>query len=123
MRRQLAGLTVLATLTIATPALAAHTPSSSEQQQIKSTVRAFLVKSGSPAAKKAVINGIKVSDKNSSWAIADISAPMADDAVVALRKTGGHWKALNLGTSHVQCGIGMPKSVMQELFHSTNCSG
>ena len=122
MKRISGVLAALALLGAASPALAARAPSGAEKQAITSSLRASLVKSGSPAAKSVVVSGIKVSTRNAHWAVADIHAPEADDAVVALRKVGRTWKVKNLGTSQVQCGIGMPKAVQQELFRSTNCA-
>jgi hypothetical protein len=121
MKRISGALAIVAVLAAASPALASRAPSGAEKRAITSAVRANLIKSGSPAAKTAVINGIKISTKNGSWAVADVSAPEADDAVVALRRVGRTWKVKNLGTAQVQCGIGMPKAVQQELFRSTNC--
>jgi len=118
MKRISGVLATLALLGAATPALAARAPSGAEKKAITSAIRTSLVKSGSPAAKSAVIDGIKVSTKSAGWAVADVSAPEADDAVVALRKVGRAWKVENLGTAMVQCGIGMPKAVQKELFGS-----
>jgi hypothetical protein len=122
MKRISCALALLAVLAAAGPALASRAPSAAEQKAITKAVRANLIKSGSPAAKSAVINGIRVSTKDAHWAMADVSAPEADDAVVALQRKGGRWTVRSLGTAQVQCGIGMPKSVMKELFRSTNCA-
>lgn len=126
MRRRIAGLALLTTLVAAAPAVASRAPTAKEQRAITAAVRAKLTQDGSPAAKNAVIDGIRISSRNAHWATADLSAPEADDAVVALQKRNGRWRVRALGTAEVQCGIGMPTAVMRELFKDTggaNCPG
>ncbi len=122
MRRLCGVLALLTVLAIAAPALASRAPSASEKLAITEAITNSLKDSGSPAAKTAKVSGIRISTKNGSWAIAKVSAKNADDAFGALKKTGGKWSLKNLGTAQVQCGIGMPKSIMRELFGGTNCA-
>jgi hypothetical protein len=69
------------------------------------------------------VSGVRISTQDCAWAIASVHAKNADDASVALQRRHGAWKVRNVGTAQVQCAIGMPKAVQQELFGSTNCSG
>jgi hypothetical protein len=124
MRRLLGALALAAVLGLAGPALAARAPGGAERQAITTAIKDALKDSGSPAAARARVHGIRVSTKDGRWAFALVSAPNTDEAYVALQRRGGAWRMRNLGTAMVQCGIGMPKAVMNELFAAyggTNC--
>src|SRR3954452_8398398 len=126
MKRISGVLAALALLAVAWPALASRAPSAGEKKAITTAIETGLGQENSPAAKTAHVFGIRISTKNGSWALAQVRAKNADDAYVALKKTGGKWSVKNLGTAQVQCGIGMPKSVMKELFADfggANCQG
>ena len=116
MRRLSGVLVLLAVLAAATPALASRAPSAGEKQAITQAIKNSLKDSGSPAAGKAHVHGIRVSTKDARWGFALVSAPNTDQAYVALRKRGSTWRVRGLGTAMVQCGIGMPRAVMNELF-------
>lgn len=123
MKRFSGVLAVLALLGAATPALASRTASPAEKQAISKAIKRSLKQQGSPAAATVKVSSVKISTKNGAWAMASVHAKNVDDAVVALHEKRGAWKVRNLGTAQVQCGIGMPKPVMRELFGSTNCAG
>jgi hypothetical protein len=123
MKRLSGVLAVVAVLGAAAPALAARPASSAEKQAITQAIKTSLEQQGSPAAATVKVTGVRISTKSAGWATARVHAKNADDASVALQKRRGAWQVRNLGTAQVQCGIGMPKAVMRELFGSTNCRG
>jgi hypothetical protein len=123
MRRLSGVLVALALLSVATPALAERPASSTEKQAITKAIKRSLKQQGSPAASTVRVSGVRISTQDGAWAIASVHAKNADDASVALQRRHGAWKVRNVGTAQVQCAIGMPKAVQQELFGSTNCSG
>ncbi len=60
------------------------------------------------------IDQIQVASTDPTWAYASISTAAAGTADVLLRRTGGTWRVVGLGTAEVGCGDGPPPATMSE---------
>jgi len=116
MRRACAVLVLVALLAAATPAIASRPATAGEKRKITAALKIALKGEGSPAVHTAHVFGIRISTEDGHWALANLRARNADDAYAALVRRKGQWLVRSLGTAQVQCGIGVPVAVMNELF-------
>ncbi|WP_101830327.1 hypothetical protein [Frankia canadensis] len=73
------------------------------------------VKRDPDVAQDAVVEKVTVSSIDPTWAVAAASSPTAGGAQAVLHRTRGTWKVVDLGSSEVGCGVGVPAAVRTEL--------
>ncbi|CUU58186.1 hypothetical protein Ga0074812_11795 [Parafrankia irregularis] len=72
------------------------------------------VKSEPTVARDVVVQNIRISSIDSTWAYAGAYSPSAGGAQAVLHRTGDAWRLVSYGSAEVGCGEGVPAAVMTE---------